>query len=98
MTVYVDDARIPAQVGRINARWSHMMADSREELIEFAQKIGLKRPWLQNKPSGVHFDVTEYVRNRAIDAGAVEIKCRSEEWFRVARAAAQQYVGPGWGG
>jgi hypothetical protein len=30
MAVYVDHARIPAQVGRIRARWSHLSADSQD--------------------------------------------------------------------
>lgn len=33
MTVYVDDMRRPATVGRISARWSHLTADTREELL-----------------------------------------------------------------
>jgi hypothetical protein len=28
VSVYVDNARIPARVGRITARWSHLTADS----------------------------------------------------------------------
>ena len=47
MAVYVDDARIPARVGRIRARWSHLFADSQDELHAFAQTIGLKRAWFQ---------------------------------------------------
>lgn len=43
MTVYVDDMRVPARVGRINARWSHLMADTDEELHEFAARLGLRR-------------------------------------------------------
>jgi hypothetical protein len=32
MTVYVDNARIPARIGRVSARWSHatpLIADDR---------------------------------------------------------------------
>ena len=44
MTVYVDDARIPATV-RNGSRshtsaWCHLTADTREELHEFAARLG----------------------------------------------------------
>ena len=97
MTIYVDDAFIQASVpnlGRIvTSEWCHMMSDTtREELIEFAVKIGLKKSWLQDKPSGVHFDVTLGRRAAAIRAGAVEIQYRSEEWRRVCAVARGQYL------
>ena len=83
MAVYVDDARIPAQVGRISARWSHLFADSQDELHAFAQGIGLKRSWFQpgkpigGKPSRLwHYDVTDSMRARAIAAGAQPIGIR----------------------
>ena len=91
MTIYVDDMQLPAQVGRLNARWSHLMADTREELITFAQSIGLRRSWIQDKPSGVHFDVTESLRQKAIHAGAVPIACRSVEWMRLVEVVQDQY-------
>jgi hypothetical protein len=95
VTVYVDDMRMPARVGRTQANWSHLMADSRDELIAFAERLGMKRLWLQNKPSGVHFDVTDSIRARAIEAGALPIECGSDQWRRVVDEARQQYVGPG---
>lgn len=77
MTVYVDNARIPARVGRIRARWSHLFADTQEELHAFALSIGLKRTWFQpgrpvnGRPSRHwHYDVTESKRQAAIAAGA----------------------------
>jgi uncharacterized protein DUF4031 len=87
VTVYVDDIRIPAQVGRFNAKWSHLIADSREELFEFADRLGLRRSYFQDpvvngKPKATpgtlhaemwHFDVTESVRLRAIRMGAVAV-------------------------
>ena len=83
MAVYVDDARIPAQAGRIRARWSHLYADSQDELHAFAQRIGLKRAWFQpgkpigGKPSRLwHYDVTEAKRQAAIQAGAQPVGLR----------------------
>jgi hypothetical protein len=83
MTVYVDDARIPAKVGRISARWSHLFADTQEELHEFAASIGLRRAWFQpGKPLGGrpsrhwHYDVTDSKREQAIRDGARPIGIR----------------------
>jgi hypothetical protein len=83
MTVYVDNARIPARVGRINARWSHLFADTQDELHAFAASIGLKRTWFQpgtpidGKPSRHwHYDVTDAKRAAAINAGAQPVSIR----------------------
>ncbi|MCA1983731.1 DUF4031 domain-containing protein [Nocardioides nematodiphilus] len=93
MAAYVDDYRIEAQVGHLSAHWSHLMADSRAELLEFAGRLGLQPAWLQDKISGVHFDVTDETRAAAIRLGAVPIRCRSEEWKRVVDEARQQFSG-----
>lgn len=53
MTVYVDDYRVPATVGRVTARWSHMFAgpfDDITELHAVADVIGMRRDWFQAKP------------------------------------------------
>jgi hypothetical protein len=83
MTVYVDNARIPARVGRISARWSHLFADTQDELHAFAASIGLKRSWFQpgrpigGKPSRHwHYDVTDAKRAAAIKAGARPVSIR----------------------
>lgn len=77
MTVYVDDAKIRAQVGRWNTQWSHMFADTKEELHEFAAKLGLKRAWFQDKPNGLwHYDVTESKRQLAIRMGVTQCTWR----------------------
>jgi hypothetical protein len=77
MTVYVNDARIPARVGRIRGRWSHLTADSKNELHTFAAELGLRRAWFQDNDRGLwHYDVTESVRARAVAMGAVEMAWR----------------------
>jgi hypothetical protein len=47
MTVYVDDARIPARRGRLSSTWSHLFADTEDELHEFEARLGLRRSWFQ---------------------------------------------------
>ena len=91
MTVYVDDARIPARVGRLSSTWSHLIADTQDELHEFASRLGLRRSWFQDptktgkpfkaKPGSRaaqnwHYDVTEGKRRQAVALGAVEVTSR----------------------
>lgn len=54
MTVYVDGYRVPAQLGRIFACWSHMFVApdgdlAVDELHALAARIGLRRSWFQDK-------------------------------------------------
>lgn len=80
MTIYVDDWRQQARVGRLNARWSHLTVSPEDDIAElhaFAARIGLKREWFQDKPwPRAHYDVTESKRQEAIRAGAVSITWR----------------------
>jgi hypothetical protein len=74
MTVYVDDMRMPALVGHVQARWSHLTADTDEELHAFAARLGLRREWFQpntRRPEANHYDVTDALRDEAIRLGAV---------------------------
>lgn len=78
MTVYVDEARIPADVSNggvvHSSRWCHLTADSSEELMAFARRIGLHPIWVQDPgTASEHFDVTDGKRWAAVRAGAVEI-------------------------
>lgn len=83
MTVYVDDSGIPAAVtdkdsGRTyTSRWSHLTADTKDELHAFAARLGLRRAWFQDKPRGLwHYDVTAPKRARALLLGAQPISSR----------------------
>jgi len=74
MAVYVDDALIPAEVRkgpiRHNSRWSHLMADTLEELHAFARRLGMRPEWFQDHPRHPHYDLTEGKRYRALQLGA----------------------------
>lgn len=77
--IYVDNLLMPAKIGNIRSRWSHLIAFPKNdaELIAFGQSIGLKASWLQRYGyTGTHFDVTESMREKAIHAGAVEVSVR----------------------
>lgn len=68
MAIYIDNARIEWR-GR---QWCHMVADSIEELHEFAKKLGMKRAWFQCSASYPHYDITVEVRAHALKLGALE--------------------------
>lgn len=69
MSVFVDSYLAP--YGRM--KMSHLIADTPEELHAMADKIGVARKWFQSKASFPHYDVSETMRARAIDAGAIEV-------------------------
>ena len=78
MAVYVDDMyQFPmGQFGRM--KMSHMMADTTEELLEMADKIGVARKWIQH-PGTVHehFDISMGKRELAVRHGAKEITMKA---------------------
>ena len=49
------------------------MADTPEELHEFASRLGLQRSWFQNHPRHPHYDLTENKRREAVSLGAIEV-------------------------
>lgn len=78
MTVYVDDMLREAAVRNgdhtIRGLWSHLMADTTNELLDFGDHLGLHRAWLQRPASPMeHFDITAGKRLRALELGAVQI-------------------------
>jgi hypothetical protein len=89
VTVYVDDFTVIApHVGR--GRWSHMIADTEDELHDMATRIGLERRWFQDprvnqtpryRPDSYaanawHYDVVQAKRRQAIALGAVAVPWR----------------------
>lgn len=56
--------------------WSHLVADSINELHSFAEQIGLKSSWFQAKPDKPHYDVKGMMRKRAIENGAMEVSSK----------------------
>ena len=53
----------------------HLIADSIDELIAFAENMGLRREWFQPK-SSPHFDLTAPGREAAINNGAIPLSNR----------------------
>lgn len=70
MSVYVDNMR--AKYGRMVM--FHMVADTTDELLAMADKIGVARKWLQHPGTPKeHFDIALGKRELAVKAGAIEI-------------------------
>lgn len=78
MAVYVDNANIRASVSdalrTVHGVWCHMTADTRPELDEMADAIGMQRSWIQYPGTWQeHYDVTRARRQAAVAAGAIEV-------------------------
>ena len=63
VAVYVDDARIRWR----GLEWSHLVADTPDELHRAAKRLGLRREWAQERGRTLHYDLPEHVRARAIE-------------------------------
>lgn len=72
MAVYLDDFRARWR-GR---EWSHLTADSTEELHEFAERLGVPRRGFHHSPDRPwkdHYDIPEALRETALRLGAQPI-------------------------
>jgi len=77
MAVYVDDMH-QTEMGKYRRmKMCHMLADTEDELLAMADKIGVARRWHQypGTPKS-HFDVCMSKRALAVQLGAVEIEMR----------------------
>lgn len=78
MSVYVDNMAAPFR----NMIMCHMWADTNDELLEMADKIGVQRKWIQGHAtlslreyrnvSWVHFDICKAKRLLAVRNGAIQ--------------------------
>ena len=91
MTVYIDPmVDHGVRRGRAGPRWCHMVADSEDELHQFAHRIGLARSWYQEHPVHPHYDIgSDRIHALAIRAGAQEIT-RQEMGQRMLRRASKE--------
>lgn len=76
-------------------RFSHMISDEGVgELLVFAQSIGLRTSWFQQRSAGAmpHFDVSPGFRAKAIRAGARAVSSR--EYVEAMRRYRERNAGP----
>ena len=78
MSVYVDDMYLSPMGAFRGMKMSHMVADTKSELLAMADRIGVQRRWIQypDDPKKCHFDVSLSKRRAALRAGAIEITWR----------------------
>lgn len=74
MSVYVDPLRDWGAPWR-GGKSCHVLADTEQELDEFAARVGAKHFWKQKHPIP-HFDIGPTLRKRALALGAEEITFR----------------------
>jgi len=100
VTVYLDDWRQRARLGPVDDRWSHLVADTDDELHAFAARLGMERAWFQTnarRPHQAHYDVPERLRDRALELGAVAVTWRQVGGMMRRRRSARPLGGPaGW--
>lgn len=69
----------------------HMIADSTEELLAMADRIGVNRKWLQKRGRhDEHFDIAVSKRKLGVEAGAVEVSMMDLGRILRARRPARQ--------
>ena len=86
MAVYVDNMR--ANYGRM--KMCHMIADSTDELLAMADRIGVDRKWIQKAGRyDEHFDIAMTKRALAVAAGAIEVSMM--DLGRILRARREAY-------
>lgn len=93
MAVYVDDMN--AQFGQMIM--CHMIADTTDELLAMADRIGVQRKWLQDAGTHrEHFDISKGKASLAVAAGAKRVSMRDiARLCRLKRAVmAERRIGP----
>lgn len=68
MSVYVDRAKVPFK----GKEWCHLMADTLEELHQFAHRLGIDARLFHRSASYPHYDITLQMRVIAIAHGAID--------------------------
>lgn len=92
MAVYLDDFRVRWR-GR---EWSHLTADSTDELHAFAERLGVPRRGFHHnaeRPWKDHYDIPEALRETALSLGAKHIDRREAVARLRAKRAESRAVG-----
>jgi hypothetical protein len=73
MACYVDTVRSYPDAGLRFTEYCHLLADTREELHELAQRVGMPRIAFQDHPHRWHYDLPGHLRPVAVSLGAREV-------------------------
>ena len=74
MSAYVDTVRAYPQAGLRYTDFCHLLADSRDELHQMADALGMPRRFFQDHPWRWHYDLPAHLRESAVQLGAVEVQ------------------------
>lgn len=88
--IYVDELRHYPNTPWADGRACHLVSDlSRLELVSFAQALGCREAWLQDRVGQVlHFDLAPSKRRRAVGMGAMS--CDRRAFVEVLRRARER--------
>lgn len=80
MAVYVDSLCYYGGTGFFKDKQTcHLLADTKEELVDFAvNSLGMNPRWLQDTRVP-HFDLVESRRRMAVENGAIELSRKDEK-------------------
>jgi hypothetical protein len=73
LTCYVDAVRSYPGRGLRHTEFCHLLADTREELHDMADALGIPRRFFQDHAWRWHHDLPEHLRARAVALGAREV-------------------------
>jgi len=73
MACYVDTVRSYPGKGLRFTEFCHLLADTRAELHEMADALGIPSRFFQDHPWRWHHDLPEPLRARAVQLGALEV-------------------------
>lgn len=76
MACYVDALQHYPDAGLRFDRFCHLLADTRDELHDMADALGIPRRYFQDHPWRWHHDLPAPLREQAIEFGAQEITLR----------------------
>jgi Protein of unknown function (DUF4031) len=72
--LYVDDARERRPVMGRDGTWSHLFADSTEELQAAMARLGLRPAWIKARGTAAEYvEIKESTRERAVQLGAEQV-------------------------
>jgi Protein of unknown function (DUF4031) len=88
VATYVDALQNYPDAGLRFTEFCHLLADTRAELHELADRIDMPRRFFQDHPWRWHYDLPAHLRARAVELGAIEISRREVALMLRARRTA----------
>lgn len=73
MAIYVDSARRRGVINGESSRWSHLLADTTEELLAAAESLGIPADISAPGTAAEHIPVNEATRSAALKAGVTRL-------------------------